>query len=46
MFSEQFISKIKSMSNSASDNCQMVADLIRARNRIRTVRSWPQMNKW
>jgi hypothetical protein len=36
MISEQFISKIKSVSKSASDNSQMVSGLIRVRNRIRT----------
>jgi hypothetical protein len=30
MVSEQIISKFKSVSKSASDNCQMVADLIRS----------------
>jgi hypothetical protein len=41
MVSKQFISKFKSAS--ASDNCQMVSDLIRVRNRIRTSIRWPQM---
>jgi hypothetical protein len=46
MVSEQFISKFKSGGKSASDNSQMVSDLIRVRNRIRTNGRWPQMTKW
>jgi hypothetical protein len=46
MVSEQFISKFKSGSKSASDNGQMVSDLIRVRNRIRTSIRWPQMTRW
>jgi hypothetical protein len=36
MVSEKFISKFKRGSKSASDNSQMVSDLIRVRNRIKT----------
>jgi hypothetical protein len=36
MVSDQFASKFKSESKTACDNSQMVADLIRVRNRIRT----------
>jgi hypothetical protein len=46
MVSEQFLSKCKNVSKSASDNSQMVADLIRVRNRISTVRGWPQIINW
>jgi hypothetical protein len=46
MASEQLISEIKSVSKSASDNSQMVADLIRVKNKIRTIRRLPQMIKW
>jgi hypothetical protein len=46
MVSEPFISKFKSGSKSASDNSQMVSDLIRVRNRIRTSIRWPQMARW
>jgi hypothetical protein len=46
MVSEQFTSKFKSVSKSASDKGQMVTDLIRVRNRIRTSRIWPPMIKW
>jgi hypothetical protein len=46
MVSELFISKSKSMRKSVSDNYQMVIDLIRVRNRIRTIRRWPPMIKW
>jgi hypothetical protein len=35
MVPEPFISKFKSVGKSASDNSQMVSDLIRVRNRIR-----------
>jgi hypothetical protein len=42
MISEQFISKIKSVSKSAPDNSQMVTDLISLENRIETTRGWPQ----
>jgi hypothetical protein len=46
MVSEQFITNFKSGSKSASNNSQMVSDLIRVRNRIRTSIRWPQMTKW
>jgi hypothetical protein len=46
MVSEQFISKFKSGSKSASDNSQMASDLIRVRNKIRTGIRWPQMARW
>jgi hypothetical protein len=46
MVSEQFTSKFKSVSRSASDKGQMVADLIRVRNRIRTIRIWHPVIKW
>jgi hypothetical protein len=46
MASEQLISEIKSVSKSASDNSQMVADLIRVKNKIGTIRRWPKMIKW
>jgi hypothetical protein len=46
MVSEQFISKFKSGSKSASDNSQMVNDLIRVRNMIRTSIRWSQMTRW
>jgi hypothetical protein len=36
MVSKKFISKFKRVGKSASDNSQMVSDLIRVRNRIRT----------
>jgi hypothetical protein len=36
MVSDQFASKSKSESKTASDNSQMVADLIRVKNMIRT----------
>jgi hypothetical protein len=36
MASEPLISNSRSMSKSAYDNSQMVSDLIRVRNRIRT----------
>jgi hypothetical protein len=36
MVSKQFISSSRSRSKSAYDNSQMVSDLIRVRNRIRT----------
>jgi hypothetical protein len=38
MASEQLILEFKSVSKSASDNSQMVADLIRVRNKIRAIR--------
>jgi hypothetical protein len=37
MASEQFISKFKSGSKSASDNSQMVSDLISLKNKIETI---------
>jgi hypothetical protein len=46
MVPDQFVLKFKSESKTASDNSQMVADLIRVRNRIRIIRRWPQMIKW
>jgi hypothetical protein len=46
MVSGQFILKIKSVSKSASDNSQMVSDLISLRNKIETIRRWPQLTKW
>jgi hypothetical protein len=46
MVSDQFVSKFKSDCKAASDNSQMVADLIRVRNGIITIRIWPQMIKW
>jgi hypothetical protein len=45
MVSEQFTSKFESVSRSASDKGQMVANLFRVRNRIRTIRIWPPMIK-
>jgi hypothetical protein len=45
MVSGQYISKIKSVSRSASDNSQMVIDLISLRNRIGTIRRRPQLTK-
>jgi hypothetical protein len=44
--SGQFISKIKGLTKSASDNSQMVTNFIRVRNRIRIIRRWPQMIRW
>jgi hypothetical protein len=46
MVPEQLISKFKRVSRSASDNSQMVIDLIKVENRIRTIRRWPQLTKW
>jgi hypothetical protein len=46
MVSDQFFSKFKSDSKAASDNSQIVADLIRVRNGTITIRRWPQMIKW
>jgi hypothetical protein len=46
MVSKQFILKFKSGSKSASDDSQMISDLIRVRNRIRKIIRWPQMTKW
>jgi hypothetical protein len=37
MVSEQFISKFKSVSKTASDNSQMVSELISFRNKIETI---------
>jgi hypothetical protein len=45
MVSEQFTLKFESVSRSASDKGQMVADLFRVGNRIRTIRIWPPMIK-
>jgi hypothetical protein len=42
MVSEQFTSKYKCVSKSASDNSQMVSGLIRVQNRIITSSRWPQ----
>jgi hypothetical protein len=44
--SREFISKIKGLSKSASDNSQMVTDFIRVRNKIRIIIRWPQMIRW
>jgi hypothetical protein len=46
MVSEQFTLKIKSVSRSASDKGEMVADLIRIGNMIRTISIWPPMIRW
>jgi hypothetical protein len=46
MVSEQLISNSKRVSKSASDNSQMVSELISLRKRIETIRRWPQLTKW
>jgi hypothetical protein len=46
MVSEQLISNSRSVSKTTYDNSQMVSDLIRVRNRIRTSSRWLQMSKW
>jgi hypothetical protein len=46
MVSEQFILTFKSESKSASDNSQMVSELISLKNKIETIRRWPQLTKW
>jgi hypothetical protein len=46
MTSELFTSKSKGESKSTPDKGQMVIDLIRVRNSIRTTNRWSQMSKW
>jgi hypothetical protein len=40
-----FTSKFKSVSKTASDNIQMVNDLISLRNKTETIRGWPQLTR-
>jgi hypothetical protein len=42
----EFISKSKSVVKRESDDGQMVTDLIKVTNMIRTTIKWPQMPKW
>jgi hypothetical protein len=46
MSSTEFISRLKGVGKTAFDKDQMLTDWIRVRNRIRTIRRWPQMTKW